>query len=261
MDLGTIVGAVVGIIVILIGILLSGVGLLPYFSLASIFVVFFGSYCALLIANPIARMFRVRQYLRHVVHKEISTNADVISVLVHLAERARREGLLALEDNIESIVELFMRRGIQLVIDGTDPEVIKSILYSDLNEMQSRHEVGHRLFDDWSKIAPAFGLIGTLLGLIAMLGNIGGDISAIGRGMQTALITTLYGAIFANLFLLPIRTKLIERDQNETLTKEIIIEGVLAIQSGDNPRIVFEKLLSFLPPSERNVLRHNMNMD
>jgi chemotaxis protein MotA len=154
-----------------------------------------------------------------------------------------------------------MRKGIQLVVDGTDPDIIKSILYADLNQLQARHEVGIKIFDDWSKIAPAFGMIGTLVGLIAMLGSIGGDTTAIGKGMQTALVTTLYGSFFANLFLIPFKSKLEDRDKDESRVKEIVIEGILSIQSGDNPRILLEKLVSFLPPDQRQAVRQESGAD
>jgi chemotaxis protein MotA len=127
-------------------------------------------------------------------------------------------------------------------------------LNTELNKIQERHNIGIKIFDDWGKLAPAWGMIGTLIGLIAMLGNIE-DKSAIGSGMSTALLTTLYGAIMANLIFIPTRNKLQDRDDGETLVKEIMIEGILSIQSGDNPRILEEKLLSFLPPDRREAIR------
>jgi chemotaxis protein MotA len=154
----------------------------------------------------------------------------------------------------------FMRKGIQLVVDGTDPDIIKNILYTELNQLQERHETGIKVFDDWGKIAPAFGMIGTLAGLVAMLGNLE-DKSSIGSGMALALITTMYGAIFANLVFIPIKNKLEDRDKEETRSKEIIIEGILSIQSGDNPRILLEKLVSFLPPKQRDAIRQESARD
>jgi len=148
-----------------------------------------------------------------------------------------------------------MRKGIQLVVDGSDPDIIKGILYADLNQLEVRHEVGANIMGDWATIAPAFGMIGTLVGLIAMLGNIGGDSSAIGRGMQTALVTTLYGSFLANLVFIPFKIKLEDRHRDEMRVREIVIEGILSIQSGDNPRILQEKLISFLPPDQRQAVR------
>ena len=158
-----------------------------------------------------------------------------------------------MEDDLEEVEEEFMRKGIQLVVDGTDPDIIKSVLYNDLNQLQTRHSLGIKLFDDWSKIAPAFGMVGTLAGLISMLANLE-DSSSIGPNMSLALITTMYGAIVANLVLIPIKNKLEDRDGDETLVREIMIEGILSIQSGDNPRILQEKLLAFLPPNRRGAV-------
>ena len=255
MDLGTIVGLIAGLGLILVTIISGGAGIGNYISVGSIIVVLGGSFGAMLVANPLSRMLGIVKYVMIVVQTPDWQEEKIISDLVAFSERARREGLLALEDNLDEVEDEFMRKGIQLVVDGTDPEIIKSILYHDLNEIQSRHESGIKIFDDWGKIAPAFGMIGTLIGLIQMLVNLGGDASIIGAGMAVALITTFYGAIFANLVALPFKTKLEDRDKEETRAKEIVIEGILSIQSGDNPRILLEKLISFLPPAQREVLR------
>ncbi|ADN01867.1 motility protein A [Spirochaeta thermophila] len=262
MDLGTILGVVVGLGLVIFGIVVAGVPLGVYVDIASVLIVFGGSFGAMLVGNPLARMLGIMQYVSHALNVPNWQEGRVINDLVAYAERARREGLLALEDNLDEIEDEFMRKGLQLVVDGIDPEIIKTVLYTELNEMQSRHEVGAKIFDDWSKIAPAFGMIGTLIGLIAMLKNLaGGDTSAIGQGMATALITTLYGSLFANLFLIPLKNKLMDRDRDETLVREIMIEGILSIQAGDNPRVLLEKLLSFLPPKEREAVRQEVGRD
>jgi chemotaxis protein MotA len=240
---------------ILVTIVTGGAGLGTYLSLGSFLVVVGGSFAAMLVANPLSRMLGIAKYVGIAMRTPDWQEEKMISDLVAFSERARREGLLALDDNLDEVEDEFMRKGIQLVVDGTDPDIIKSILYHDLNELQSRHESGQKIFDDWGKIAPAFGMIGTLLGLIQMLVNLGGDQSVIGQGMAVALITTLYGAVMANLMLIPIKSKLEDRDKEETRVKEIVIEGILSIQSGDNPRILLEKLVSFLPPNQREVLR------
>jgi chemotaxis protein MotA len=212
-----------------------------------------GSFSAMLVANPMSRMLGIMNYVRLVINMPNYEEERIISSLVNFSEKARREGLLALEDDLEEVEDEFMRKGIQLVVDGTDPEIIKDVLYNELNQIQERHETGIKLFEDWGKIAPAFGMIGTLAGLIAMLANIE-DQSSIGQGMSLALITTFYGAILANLVLIPIKSKLQDRDKSETLVKEIVIEGILSIQSGDNPRILEQKLTAFLPPPRREAV-------
>ncbi|TVR57114.1 MAG: motility protein A [Spirochaetaceae bacterium] len=256
MDLGTIVGLGLGFSMVVVGVLIGGAGLGPYLSPDSVLIVLGGSFGAMLVANPMSRMLGIVKFLQLALNKPNWQEEKLIEDLVGFSERARREGLLALEDNLDQIDDDFMKKGLGLVVDGIDPEIIKNILYNELNEIQSRHEAGIKVFDDWSKIAPAFGMIGTLIGLIAMLVNLGGDASIIGRGMSTALITTLYGSFFANLALIPIKSKLQDRDKEEARAKEIVIEGILSIQSGDNSRILFEKLMSFMPPKQVEAIRN-----
>jgi chemotaxis protein MotA len=237
-----------------LGILIGGANPMLYVDVSSVFITIGGSFAALLVSNPMSRVLGIMRYFNHALNVPNYEEERIISRLVAFSEKARREGLLALEDDLEEVEDEFMRKGIQLVVDGTDPEIIRTILNTELNKIQERHQIGIDLFANWGKLAPAFGMIGTLLGLIAMLGNIE-DKSAIGSGMAQALLTTLYGAFLANLIFIPTSTKLEGRDASETLVKEIMIEGILSIQSGDNPRILEEKLLSFLPPSRREAVR------
>lgn len=261
MDLGTIIGIISGIALVLVTIVTGGAALGNYISVGSALVVIGGSFSAMLVANPLSRILGLAKYVGIVLRTPDWQEEKIISDLVAFSERARREGLLALEDNLDEVEDEYMRKGVQLVVDGTDPDIIKSILYHDLNEIQSRHESGQKIFEDWAKIAPAFGMIGTLIGLIQMLINLGGDQTVIGSGMALALITTLYGAFMANLILMPFKSKLEDRSKEETRVKEIIIEGILSIQSGDNPRILLEKLISFLPPNQREVMRQESARD
>jgi chemotaxis protein MotA len=253
MDLGTIVGIVAGFGMIFFGIISNGGALGSYVNIPSLIMVLGGSFTAMLVANPLSRMLGFVKYFKIAINMPNYEEGRIIASLVSFSEKARREGLLALEDDLEEVEEEFLRKGIQLVVDGTDPEVIKSVLYNDLNQMQERHQYGINIFDLWGKVAPAFGMIGTLAGLIAMLANLQ-DTSAIGTGMALALITTFYGAIFANLLFIPIKQKLEDRDKAESLVREIMIEGILSIQSGDNPRILEQKLVSFLAPEQREAV-------
>jgi len=174
----------------------------------------------------------------------------VIRDLVKFAEIARREGILSLENHIGDMKEEFVVRGIKMAVDGTDPELIRVIMETELEGLMDRHMQGKMILDQFAKYAPAFGMIGTLLGLIFMLGSME-DPAAIGPSMAVALITTLYGAVIANAFAGPLADKLYQNDQAEVLMKTVIIAGVMAIQSGDNPRVVESKLLTYLPPSAR----------
>ncbi|MHC4350826.1 MAG: motility protein A, partial [Planctomycetota bacterium] len=169
---------------------------------------------------------------------------------VELAEVARRDGILALEGMISEMQDDFLVRGIQMAVDGTDPEVIQAVMETELENLLERHENGKGMLDAMGRYAPAFGMIGTLIGLVAMLQNMD-DPSKIGAGMAAALLTTLYGALLANIVFMPMADKLGRRTNEEALAKTIIINGVMAIQSGDNPRTVESKLVTFLPPALR----------
>jgi chemotaxis protein MotA len=180
-------------------------------------------------------------------------NQDVVQLikqLVELAEVARRDGILALENMTEKVDDEFLVSGIQMAVDGTDPEVIRTVMETELENLIERHETSKGLLDAIGKYAPAFGMIGTLIGLVAMLSNMD-DPSKIGSGMAAALLTTLYGALIANLAVLPMADKLALRSSEEVLAKSIIIQGVMSIQAGDNPRNVFSKLMTFVPPAQR----------
>ena len=254
MDLGTIIGIGLGFAMIVMSILTAGGQIGGFIHVPSIFMVIGGSFGAMLVGNPMSRMLGIIKFIRIILQVPSHEEERIISSLVNFSEKARREGLLALEDDLEEVEDEFLRTGIQLVVDGTDPDIIKDVLYNELNQLQTRHGVGIKLFDDWSKIAPAFGMIGTLGGLISMLADLE-DEASIGPNMSLALITTMYGAIMANLALIPIKNKLEDRDAEETLMREIMIEGILSIQSGDNPRILEQKLLAFLPPVRREAVR------
>ncbi|MBN2509625.1 MAG: motility protein A [Spirochaetales bacterium] len=260
MDLGTIIGVILGFAMILMSILTGGGQLGSFVDIPSIFMVIGGSFAALLVANPLQRVLGIMKYINHTLKVYNWGEETIISTLVNFSEKARREGLLALEDDLEEVEVEFMKKGIQLVVDGTDPEIIKNLLFNELNQIQERHASGIKIFDDWGKLAPAFGMIGTLAGLISMLANLS-DPDAIGSGMALALITTMYGAIFANLVLIPMKGKLEDKDKDEVLVKEIMIEGILSIQSGDNPRILEAKLISFLPPARREAILAESSSD
>ncbi|MCG8572530.1 MAG: motility protein A [Spirochaetes bacterium] len=254
MDLGSIIAIPLGFGLIIASILTSGNSLLIYYDLNAIFITVFGSFAGLILAVDLGTVRKFGMYMGLCYRKPKSNIAELIRQLVTFSEKSRREGLLSLEDEADNITDDFFRQGIKLVVDGTDPEVIKNILYNQLNQMNERHEIGISMFEQWGKLAPAFGMIGTLYGLVAMLSSLG-DPSQIGKGMAVALITTLYGAILANLIFVPVANKLSIRDKAETQEKEIILEGILSIQSGDNPRVVEEKLLAFVPPKERDTVK------
>ncbi|MFW6138144.1 MAG: motility protein A [Spirochaetota bacterium] len=252
MDVATLGGLAIGFFVIIMGIITAGGfrGLGGFVSIPAMFITIGGSFAAIMVSNTLSRTLGLMRVAMNAIREKPMDSGRIISMIVTFSEKARREGLLALEDDLDELEDDFLRKGIQLVVDGTDPEIIRNIMNTELNNMQSRHGDGIKIFEDWGTLAPAFGMTGTLIGLILMLANIE-DKSAIGPGMSTALITTLYGVILANLVFIPIANKLTYVSNQEVLVREIMIEGTLSIQSGDNPRIVKEKLISFLPPEVR----------
>lgn len=205
-----------------------------------------GALSAALISFPINNLLGVAKVVKNCFFSKSRNPKDLITEMVGYAEIARRDGILALENVASDIKDPFLVSGIQMAVDGTDPDLIESIMLSDLESVDARHDEGKALFDNIGRFAPAFGMIGTLIGLVIMLQNMN-DPSSIGPAMAVALLTTMYGALLANLFALPLAEKLGLRSRQEGLLKMIVIKGVMAIQSGDNPRIVEQKLKTFLP--------------
>jgi len=248
-DLSTITGLLLGAGCVLVALVLGG-SFGAYVDPMALLIVIGGAGAATLVSAPIRRVFRVHKVsLKALMHRGISPQ-EQITRLVTLSELARREGVLALEGALDEIDDPFLVRGVQLAIDGTDPETIRSVLETELEVLIERHEAGRSMFEQLGKYAPAFGMIGTVIGLVAMLANME-DPSAIGAGMAAALLTTLYGALLANLVFLPLADKLAARTSEEVLVRSMAIQGVLGIQAGDNPRHVDSKLRTFLPPRFR----------
>ena len=250
MDIATIGGLFGGILLIVASILSAGNSIALYIDIASFIIVIFGSFAAMLVSSPLSRTLGFIKYLNIAMNVQVFNKEAIITQLVTFADNARKEGLLSLDDALNDVEDDFLRSGLRLVVDGTDPDVIKKILYGNVSMIDSRHQDGISFFGGWGKIAPAFGMIGTLLGLIGMMANLE-DTASIGPNMAVALVTTLYGSIFANLVLIPLQMKLEDRNKEELLVKEIMIQGILSIQSGDNPRILEDKLYTYLPPAER----------
>ncbi len=255
MDIATIGGLISGFVLVMFGTYYTGLSPLDIINVPSLFITLGGGISAAIVSSPLARLFNFPNFSRFAFMPPQTDATALINTLVNFSERARREGLLSLEDDLADLDEPYLRKGIQLVVDGTDPELVRDILDTDLENIERRHEEGIKFWGDMGLFFPAFGMIGTLIGLIQMLKNLGsGDPAAIGEGMAAAIITTLYGTLAANLVALPVQAKLQQRNREEMMLKSIMIEGILSIQSGDNPRIVKDKLASFLSPSARNTI-------
>jgi len=249
MDIATIIGVALGFILIFIAIFLGG-SPNAYIDIPSVLIVVGGTFSTLLAAFPLANAMQLPIVMKKTTQPGAGDPVALITQLVSFAEIARRDGILALEGMTEEMEDDLLVLGIKMAVDGTDPELIDQIMEADIENMMIRHDVGKGLFDIMGKYAPAFGMIGTLIGLVAMLANLS-DPSAIGAGMAAALLTTMYGAIIANVIFLPLADKLILKNDEEVVYKSIILKGVMSIQAGDNPRVVEQKLLTFLPPKKR----------
>ncbi|NLN06527.1 MAG: motility protein A [Firmicutes bacterium] len=249
MDLLTVLGIVLGLSLVLGAIAMEG-SLVIFWSFSSLMITVGGSFAALLINFQMPQMKMVFQITKKAFLEDVKDIGEYISIFVALGQKARREGLLALEDDLEQLDDEFLTSGMQMVIDGLDPEMIRDIMETEIEAMAARHRLGQDVFRSWGSLAPAFGMIGTLIGLIQMLVNLD-DPSSIGPGMAVALLTTFYGALLANLIFIPLAGKLSIRSEAESAIRAAIIEGVLAIQAGTNPRILQEKLKAFASPEER----------
>jgi chemotaxis protein MotA len=248
-DIATVVGVLLGIVLVVMAIMTGGdIG--AYLNGPSVMIVVGGAIGATMASQPLKGFMKIPKVVAKTLFDKSPDPATVISQLVDLAEVARRDGILALEGMIEEMRDEFMVRGVQMAVDGTDPEIIQAVMETELENLLERHDVGKGLLDSMGRYAPAFGMIGTLVGLVAMLSNMD-DPSKIGAGMAAALLTTLYGALLANVVFLPLADKLGLRSAEEALCKTIVIHGVMSIQSGDNPRTVESKLITFLPPTSR----------
>lgn len=249
MDIATIGGIVLGFGLIIWGIITNAtIG--SYIDSASIIIVLGGGTAAFFVSFPLDQALKIGKIFGKTAQMNQFNTTSIIEKIIDLANVARREGLLALEDATSDIEDAFLQKGVMLIVDGTDPELVQSILESEITNVSKRHSTGSGMLENLGAMFPAFGMIGTLIGLVGMLQSLD-DPTTIGPKMAVALLTTFYGSLFANLIFLPMAEKLQFKSDQELLVRSIMLEGLLSIQAGENPRIIEEKLKSFLPPSER----------
>jgi chemotaxis protein MotA len=250
MDLATIIGAVMAFGLIITSMVIGGgVGL--FIDAPSALIVIGGTFGAGMINFPMSQMKGALKVAKHALFYKVSDPKERIKMMVEFSGKARREGVLSLESELEKIDDKFMVTGVQLVVDGQETEAIEDILNTEIDNLRARHKEGADIFGTLAAFAPALGLIGTLIGLVQMLQNMD-DPSSIGPSMAVALLTTFYGAVMANLIFTPIQGKLKKRSFDEATLREMTLEGILSIASGDNPRLVEQKLQAYLAPSERS---------
>ena len=221
-----------------------------YLDVASLVLVFGGTIGATVTQFPLRHIFSVWRISLTPLSGKLPTSGTIVEEMVRLSIRARREGILSLEQAMNASFSPFMKKGLRLAIDGIDPETVERVLVAEMTSMQDRHKNGIAVLEAMASYAPALGMMGTVIGLVQML-NTMEDPSQIGPAMALALITTFYGIILANLVFLPIAGKLRLRSQQELLLMEMMLEGIVAIANGENPRILRERLLTYQPPKER----------
>jgi chemotaxis protein MotA len=247
MDIATVMGLLTGVVVLVFAILTTpGAHFEMFVDYQAVLIICGGSMASTLISVSLPTVLGSFRILRNAFFGKSHGAGQLIKDLVRYAEVARRDGILSLENLTADIQDPFLVRSIRLAVDGTDPEQMERILTAELEATAERHHVGRKFFETMGKYGPSYGIMGTLIGLIVMLGNMS-DPSGVGHGMAVALSCTLYGAVFSNFICLPLADKLGSRSKEELAVKELIVRGVIAIQSGDNPRVVEQKLLTFLP--------------
>ena len=243
------IGLVVGTALIIISISANS-ALGQFVDGPSLIITLFGSFSALLISFPMSALKKVPSLLKMLLVTPDDDRQALIDTITYLAKKSRTEGVLAIEDEINALDNRVLVYGLQMVVDGAELDTLEEILSIEMEQTEDRHSIGQQVFLKWGESAPAFGMIGTLIGLIAMLGDLQ-DPSLIGIGMATALLTTFYGSFLANMIFLPIAKNLEIQTANEMKTHEMIIEGVLALQRGDNPRLIEQKLQSFISHADQ----------
>lgn len=253
MDLASIIGLVLCLFMIFFGILTSGgIASIPsYLHAPSALITFGGAFASVLTSHSLSDFVAGLKSITLALKAAASNTSEVIGKIIDLSNVARKEGLLSLEEAAGDLEEPFLKKGILLIVDGTDPELVRAIMETELVSLDERHKKKINFWESVASMGPAWGMIGTLIGLVDMLNNMG-DPGSIGPAMAVALITTLYGSLLANWVASPIANKLKANNNEEMMVKEIMIEGLLSIQAGENPRVIEEKLKSFLAPKDRS---------
>lgn len=254
MDLASIIGLIVCFGMLVYGIIdAGGIGAVgSYLNFPSALITFGGAFAAVLTSYSMGDYLAGLKSFTLIFKVPVSNTAEVIQKIIDLSNVARKEGLLSLEEAAADLDEPFLKKGILLIVDGTDPELVRAIMETELISVEDRHKTKINFWQDIASMGPAWGMIGTLVGLVNMLNNME-DAGAIGPAMAVALITTLYGSLLANWIATPVAGKLKANNSAEMMVKEIMIEGLLSIQAGENPRVIEEKLKSFLAPKDRVV--------
>lgn len=253
MDIASLIGIILCLAAALLGIFTSKSGISGfghYLDVPSALITFGGAFAATLASHSLQDFVGGLKTFALIFKAPALNTADMIKKIIDLSNVARKEGLLSLEEAAADLDEPFLKKGVLLVVDGTDPDLVRAIMETELSSIEGRHKKMIGFWETLGSMGPAWGMIGTLIGLVDMLYNME-DASTIGPAMAVALITTLYGSLLANWICAPVAAKLKADNAAEMMQKEVMIEGLLSIQAGENPRVIEEKLKSFLAPKDR----------
>lgn len=252
MDIASIIGLVVCFALMIFGMVFgkSFSAVLSFLDAPSALITFGGAFCCIMASYPMAGYIGGLKSIGLIFKTSTMNVPAIIQKIIELSNVARKEGLLSLEEAASDIDDEFLKKGILLIVDGTDPELVRAIMETELVSVEGRHKEKIGFWENLGAMGPAWGMIGTLIGLINMLKDLS-DLAAVGPNMAVALVTTFYGSVLANWICAPVATKLKGKNDEEMMMKEIEIEGLLSIQAGENPRVIEEKLKSFLAPADR----------
>ncbi|MBL0926511.1 MAG: MotA/TolQ/ExbB proton channel family protein [Phycisphaerales bacterium] len=252
MDKASLIGSILGVIAcLLVGYKASHGAWSMFWSEKGVIMVFGGTISVIFMAMPMDRIKCIPGYIKSFLFHKGKSPVEVIQLMSTLSEKARRDGLLALESEMAKINDQFLVNGLKMAIDGTDPDKIETTLRLEVMAMQDRHKAGKKFFDLIKLYAPGYGLVATLIGQIGMFGHLGGSIEVMGHMLAVAVVATMYGTVLANAVAGPMGDKLALRSGEEILSKEMMLQGILSIQAGDNPRVTTDRMLAFIPQMSR----------
>ena len=250
MDIASLIGLIMGFLMLVYGIISNHADIMTYLNFPSAIITFGGALFATMLSYSMQDFLNSMKGIKLIFKNSSMNTSEMIKSIIDLSNVARKEGLLSLEEAAADLDEPFLKKGILLIVDGTDPDLVRGIMETELVSIEARHKTVISFWEALASMGPAWGMIGTLVGLVNMLNNMS-DPSRIGGDMAVALITTLYGSVLANWLCTPVAGKLKAQNAQEMQLKEIMVEGLLSIQAGENPRVIEEKLKSFLAPKER----------
>jgi len=252
MDKASVIGVILGVLCGLgVGWLASHGDWMMFWSEKGVIAVFGGTISVIFMAMPMEKIKCIPGYIRRFLFAKGKSPVEVVKLMQSLSEKARREGILALEGDVARVGDPFLATGLKAAIDGSSPETIEAMLRLEILAMQERHKAGKKFFDLIKLYAPGWGLVATLIGQIGMFGHLGGSIEVMGHMLAVAVVATMYGTVLANAVAGPIGDKLAMRSAEEIIGREMMLQGILSIQAGDNPRVTTDKMLAFIPQSSR----------